>query len=671
MRTSFLFAASLSISSIAPAQQLSLQWAQAAAKGIESVQFAENGDLFALSYGGNSVLLQRYSTTGVLLWTRTLSAPTLTALDMDVDASDNIYVYLGLTTGQLDLDPGPLTTLVDPGKIYAKYNSSGQFQWGLSVESLTDLSDSYGGISCDDEGNLYITGDLGTGTYDMDPGPDVFNLVVPDFSTGSFIARYRANGTLHWADVKAWNAGFSNSRDIAALRNGSGFYVTQKLDNGGPLSSQIDVDPGPGVFNVFTETQNLLRYDSSFAFVAHANIGYGDQRLAADNNDQAYLMAQASAGAGFWAVKYARSGQELDQVYQTSLTTTGNLRFADIVPDGQGGFLGSYSNNCDFNFVRFFKMNVSGLVDFNLFLNSGSDCTLPVGKGFDLQGGKLALGTFNGNYGVDYDPGPGVLSLPGVGSNEGALGVFDWCASAPFEPFGIDLVTSEWCLGDTITLQADAFGDASGYTWDPGDWTVLSGQGSGTAEIITAPTLINTVLLAATNACGSSVPVPLPIIATTASAQLPENEIACYTYEGILDPGPCAGCTYVWQPGGATTATLPVDIDVTTTFIVEATNGSCTVSDSMTIVIDACLGISTQDGASVVLSPVPVLRSEQLVVSGAQSADIHQLIGADGREHALDMESTGGAVHIRTNALPAGQYVLRFADGAVRTFVVQ
>lgn len=671
MRTSFLFIAVLSIAIVSPAQQLSLQWAQASTKGMESVQFAANGDLFALSYGGNSVLLQRYSTTGVLLWTRTLSAPTLTALDMDVDASDNIYVYLGLTTGQLDLDPGPLTTLVDPGKIYAKYNSSGQFQWGLSVESLTDLSDSYGGISCDDEGNLYITGDLGTGTYDMDPGPDVFNLVVPDFSTGSFIARYRADGTLHWADVKAWNAGFSNSRDIAALRNGAGFYVTQKLDNGGPLSSQIDVDPGPGVFNVFTETQNLLRYDSSFAFVAHANIGYGDQRLAADNDDRAYLMAQASAGPGFWAMKYARTGQQLDQVYQTSLTTTGNLRFAEIVPDGQGGFLGCYSNNCNVNYVRFFKMNVSGLVDFNLFLNSGSDCTLPVGKGFDLQGGKLALGTFNGNYGVDYDPGPGVLSLPDVGSNEGALGVFDWCASVPFDPFGIDLVTSEWCLGDTITLEADAFGDASGYTWDPGDWTIFSGQGSGIVQVITGPTLINTVLLAATNACGNSVSVPLPIIASTATAELPEDVLACYEFVGVLDPGPCPGCTHLWQPGGATTATLPVDIDETTTFTVEATNGACTATDEITIVIDPCLGIEVQDGSPLVLSPVPVRRGDRLVVRSAKGMHIQQLIGADGREHALDMERGEGAVSIRTDGLAPGQYVLRFADGTARTLVVQ
>ncbi len=672
MRTYFLFAATLFISSIATAQQLSLQWASSATKGVEGVQFAANGDLLSLGYGGNNVFLQRFSGTGELLWTKTMSAPTLIALDMDVDASDNIYVYLGLTTGQVDLDPGPFTTLVNPGKIYAKYNSSGQFQWGFSIEDLTDLSDSYGGISCDDAGNLYIAGDLGEGTFDMDPGPGVWNVVAPTFTIGTFIARYRPDGSLHWADLRAWTGGFSFTRDIAALRNGAGFYVTQRIDNGGPLSDQIDVDPGPGVFNVSNETYNLLRYDSTYAFVAHGYAGYGVQRLAADDNDQAYLIAEAATGAGFWAVKYNRVGQEVQQVYQTSLTNTGNLRLADIVPDGQGGVLGAYSNNCTFNYVRIFKMNVSGLVDFNIYLNSGSDCTLPVVKGFDLQDGKLAIGTYNGsNYSVDFDPGTGVLSLPGLSDDEGVVAIYDWCASAPFEPFGIDLVTSEWCLGDTITLEADAFGDASGYAWNAGDWTLLSGQGSGTIEIITGPTLINTVTLEATNACGSSAPVPLPIFATIATAELPEDVLECIEFTGVLDPGPCAGCTYVWQPGGATTATLPVDIDETTTFMVEATNGACTASDEITIVIDPCLGIEVQDRSPVVLSPVPVLRGDRLVVRGAKGMDIQQLIGADGREHVLDMERGEGAVSIRTDGLAPGQYVLRFADGTAHTFVVQ
>ena len=492
MRTPIFLATLLLTHFVAYAQQLSLDWGGPAPRGIESVQFASNGDLFSVGHGSDNVVLQRFSDTGVELWTRTLSAPELRAFDMDVDASDNIYVYLSLTSGQVDLDPGPLTTLVNPGKVYAKYNSSGQFQWGFSIEDPTELSDVFGGISCDDAGNLYVTATLGLGTYDLDPGPGEFMVEVPTLSTGTFVARYRADGSFHWGDLRAWTEGFSSSRDIAAIPDGRGFYLFQKLDDGGPIFSPIDVDPGPGVFNVFTDTYNLLRYDSSFAFVAHANVGYDYLRMATDNDDKIYFMSRQAAGTGFYAAKYSRNGQALEQVFQTNLTTQGNLNLADIVPDGQGGFLGSYSNNCDFNTIRFFKVNVSGLVDFNLFLTCGTNCSWPYGKGFDLQGSKLALGTYNLIYSVDYDPGPGTMQLPGVGNGEGALGVFDWCATVPFDPFGIDLVTTDWCLGDTITLMANAFGDASGYTWDPGDWTLLSGQDSNTVQIISGPTPSNT-----------------------------------------------------------------------------------------------------------------------------------------------------------------------------------
>jgi len=672
MRTALL-SFTLLLASALCAQQLSLQWAESTTKGVESVQFAANGDLFALGYGGNSVLLQRYSTTGMLLWTKTLSAPTLIALDMDVDASDNIYVYLGLTTGQVDLDPGPFATLVNPGKIYAKYNSSGQFQWGFSIEDLTDLSDSYGGISCDDAGNLYIAGDLGEGTFDMDPGPGVWNVVAPTFAIGTFIARYRPDGTLHWADLRAWTGGFSFTRDIAALRNGAGFYVTQRIDNGGPLSDQIDVDPGPGVFNVSTETYNLLRYDSTYAFVAHGYAGYGVQRLAADDNDQAYLIAEAATGAGFWAVKYIRVGQQLQQVYQTSLTNTGNLRLADIVPDGQGGVLGAYSNNCTFNYVRIFKMNVSGLVDFNIYLNSGSDCTLPVVKGFDLQDGKLAIGTYNGsNYSVDFDPGTGVLSLPGLSDDEGVVAIYDWCAGAPFEPFGIDVATESWCLGDTIQLAADAFGDANAYTWNAGSWTIASGQGTDTLYVITGPQLSSTVSLAATNACGNSSPVAVQVEADQANADLPASDTYCYGFTDVLDPGPCPGCTFLWQPGGGTTATLPVDIDETTTFTVTATNGACSVTDSITITIDPCLGIDATSPSAMTLAPVPVAQGEQLGVQGVKSLqDLVYLVSADGRVHALLAEPGDDGLRIHTTGLVAGVYTLLFADGSAKRFVVQ
>lgn len=648
------------------AQQMDLSWATSAVGGINKLKFAANGDVFALGSGSNGVQLQRYSASGTVLWTKTLSAPSLYGIDMDVDGSDNVYVYLGFNTGQLDLDPGPNVTLVNPGKTYAKYNSSGQFQWGFSIGNGTDMSDNYGGISCDNAGNLYIAADLGPGTYDMDPGPGSSNLVLGPSAYGPFMARYRADGSLHWAEVRAWANGFSYTRDIAALRDGSGCYVVQQLDNGS--GGQIDVDPGTGVVNVVNDAQYLLRYDSSFAYVAHTTQGFGEQRLAADSNGDAYLLARASAGDGFWALKYSRSGQVLNQVYQTSLPSIGNLRLADIVPDGQGGAIGAYSNNCSPSFYRFFKMNVSGLADFNLTLYSGTDCTNPTVRGFDLRGGTFAVGSFNNSYTVDFDPGAGAAVLP-TGSDKGAVALYNWCNGVPFDPFGINVVSTAWCVGDTLTLAADAFGDASNYTWDAGAWTIAA-QSGDTLQVIADNAGPVTVSLAATNTCGSSAPVTTQLTAGNATADLPIDETACFSYTGVLDPGACTGCTYVWQPGGAITTTLNVNITETTSFTVTATQGACSVSDSTTITIENCTGITDAAMSGVVLAPVPVVRGQEVVLSGAEPGSVLRLTTVDGRAASMPFVATSSQVRIPTADLAPGLYLLHGASHKALRLVV-
>lgn len=668
MRTALLFLLNFSLLT-ARAQQFNLTWATQTENGVQRVKFAANGDLFTLS-SGNNVMLQRHTGTGALLWTKTLSAPTLMALDMDVDGNDNVYLYLGFTTGQLDLDPGPFTTLVNPGKVYAKYSGSGQFQWGFSLENGTDLSASYGGISCDDAGNLYIAGNLGTGTYDMDPGPGVHNLVVGPSTTGIFMARYRPDGSLHWADMRQWSGGFNYTRAIAAMRNGAGFYVVQRLDNGSGLGGQVDVDPGPGVFYVYNESINLLRYDSTFAFVARAGANYGEQRLVADNAGRAYLLASAYSGGGLWAVKYNTTGQNLNQVYQTTLPSSGNVRLAHLAVDGQGGVMGAYSVNCNANYYRFYKMNVSGLVDLNFQLYSGSDCTYPIVRGFDLRGDSFAVGSYNNNYAVDFDPGVPVQSLP-TGTNKGVVALYNWCSGAPFEPLGINLLSTSWCVGDTVALSAHAFGDASSYTWNAGTWSLASGQGDTLAYVVATNAGPATVSVTADNACGSSAAVSQQITAGMATAVLPADTVACLGLSTVLDPGPCAGCTFLWMPGGATTPTLPVSITETATYSVMVTQGNCTVGDSILLTIETCAGINGREFFSLAITPVPAMRGETVTVSGLPPGSLLRLITLDGRIVLPSIHATNGKASISTGTLAPGLYLLQGAAEKALRLVVQ
>ena len=653
----------------ANAQQLTLAWATEVVPTNSRVKVAEGGGVFALGNGDNSAVIQRFSEDGVVLWTKTLSAPTLYAIDMDVDGSNNIYVYVGFTTGQLDLDPGPFTTLVNPGKVYAKYNSSGQFQWGFSIANTTDLSEDYGAISVDDAGNLYICGDLGEGVYDFDPGPGVYDLVCGDFTTGSYVARYRPDGTLVFANVRTWYGGFSNSRDIAVMRDGTSFYFIQKLDNGGAPSSQIDVDPGPGVFNIYNDSQCILRYDSTFAFTGGNYTNYGDVRLCVDAAGDAYALGQSSVGAGVRVEKFAGPGPTLTQVYSTALYTTGNLRLGDVAPDEQGGCLGMYSNNCTASYIRFFKMNVSGLVDFNnLNLYSGTDCTLPGAKGFALRGGTIFMGTYNNNYVVDFDPGAGVLSLP-TGNNDGVVARYDWCAGAPYDPFDI-VYTAPLCHDDTVTFTVDAFGDASSYTWSMDVWEIVSGQGTGSVDVHVIGGGSIEISVTAENSCGSSEPYIIIPESFIPEINLGDDDTWCYSYTGTIGSDPCWDCTYVWEPGGATTPTLAIAITVTTTYVITATVGGCVASDSMTITIDPCLGVEQVQVVDVTLSPVPLTNGDALRVSGLRAQELAHITSADGRQHRIAAEGTGNAVVIATNALAAGTYVLHAKDGRAWRFVV-
>ena len=654
--------------SLAHAQQITLDWATETVPANNRVKLAEGGGVFALGTGDNSAVIQRISAAGAVWWTKTLSAPTLYAIDLDVDTSNNVYIYVGFTTGQLDLDPGPQTTLVNPGKVYAKYTSSGQFLWGFSIENTTDLSEDYGAISVDDAGNLYILGDLGEGTYDFDPGPGVYDLVCGDFTIGSYIARYRPDGTLVFADVRTWYGGFTSSRDIDVMRDGSAFYVIQTLDNGGPLSSQIDVDPGPGVFNVYTETQSIMRYDSAFAFQGQAYTNYGDIRLCADAQGDAYLMGTASVGAGFWAVKYSGNGPNLTQVYSTPLTSTGNLRPGDIAPDDQGGCLGMYSNNCTNSVIRFYKMNVSGLVDFSLFINSGTDCTLPGGKGFDVDGNSFYMGTYNNGYVVDFEPGASVLSLP-TGNNDGVVARYDWCADAPFQPFDI-LLPSPICTLDTVTFNVSAFGDASSYTWNTSVWPILSGQGTASITALVSSIGNDAISVIAVNACGSSDPVEVYPVSFYPEWSPLEDAEECYNYNGVIDPQLCPDCTASWQPGGETTPTLSVSITETTTFILTVTSGGCVDTDTLTITIDPCLAVNDATREPVSLSPVPVASGELLRVRGVLPRELAFITSADGRQYPIAAVATGTMAMIATSQFAAGAYTLRSTDGRAWRFVV-
>lgn len=117
--------------------------------------------------------------------------------DLLVD-HDGSLVITGTSSGQLDLDPGPGTCMIN-SVFYAnvafctKILSDGSFGWGFALESQNDneiLS-----MAVDQENTLWIAGSVCSST-DFDPGTGFIGINPVANDEDGFVASYTAQGNL-------------------------------------------------------------------------------------------------------------------------------------------------------------------------------------------------------------------------------------------------------------------------------------------------------------------------------------------------------------------------------------------------------------------------------------------------------------------------------------------
>ena len=101
------------------------------------------------------------------------------------------------------------------------------------------------GIDIDNNNNIYTTGSF-IGTFDFDPGANVYDLTNTGSGLDSYILKLSTIGDLMW---------------VKAIQNGMFYDLSVDNDNNvyavGPFSGTIDFDPGSGIFvinNLSSET---------------------------------------------------------------------------------------------------------------------------------------------------------------------------------------------------------------------------------------------------------------------------------------------------------------------------------------------------------------------------------------------------------------------------------
>jgi len=195
-----------------------------------------------------------------------------------IDRSGNIYVTTGFND-TVDFDPGPGTYwLTSAGTsalwdaVILKLNPDGDFLWAKQMGSAS--YDSGMSIDVDQQGNVYSTGYF-TQTADFDPGPDTFNLT----SLGGYdlyIQKLDSSGNFIWAKTIGQLLYDQYGYGLAVNADGD-VYVSGTFN-----STNMDFDPGPGVFNMksaFNDNIFILKLNTLGDFVWAKQMGgqYGNE----------------------------------------------------------------------------------------------------------------------------------------------------------------------------------------------------------------------------------------------------------------------------------------------------------------------------------------------------------------------------------------------------------
>jgi hypothetical protein len=204
--------------------------------GAVLTAFNSNGPSFASTIansGINDAFLVKYNTSGIVQWvTRLASSGEDAAYGISLDSSGNVYVtgMYSTTFTAYNSDTSQFTTtltsLGSTDAFLVKYNPSGFVQWLTRVASTGE--DIAYGIVADSSGNVYITGQGGSGavlTAFNSNGPSFATKIANSGSNDAFIAKYNSDGIVQWV-TRVGGTGADIGRGIAVDITNRRLYVT-------------------------------------------------------------------------------------------------------------------------------------------------------------------------------------------------------------------------------------------------------------------------------------------------------------------------------------------------------------------------------------------------------------------------------------------------------------
>lgn len=341
--------------------------------------FGEN----LVSSGSSDVFIACFTAQGNLVWVAQ-GGGNLEDGPRDIYVDDqHVYVTGGFTDQALFGNE----TLISAGArdvFLLKYDLDGNLQWAIAGGSVTD--DIGASVATDDEGNIYIVGDINYVATFGDHTVSYYGF------TDIFIAKYNANGTCQWA-TSAGGPIYDGGSCIDVVGNdifiGGGFndeavfgdtsvisvdfvdiYIAHYLTDG----SFVEVISAGGTNN---ENINGLAVDSELNVYIGGwfivDITIGEDTYNSTTNDA--FLAKYEPGVGFiWSQQYGGTGiDEVLDLYCDSddqliiagtFQNTISIGNSQLESDGfDDGFVGKFDASGSYNWV--FQMGGSGTLRIN------------------------------------------------------------------------------------------------------------------------------------------------------------------------------------------------------------------------------------------------------------------------------------------------------------------
>ncbi|HWY37226.1 MAG TPA: T9SS type A sorting domain-containing protein, partial [Bacteroidia bacterium] len=214
-----------------------------------NADFDPGSGVHMLSGGTESGFLAKYDANGNYKWAFKNSSGVGTSVAADIGS--NILLTGGFK-GVGNFNPSGtnnLTAIGNEDLFLARYDSSGNYVWAFNAGCSGKTNEGMS-VSCDKNGNIWITGQLSSGNVDVDPGSAIYYLSAGS-PQNSFIAKYNS---------KSMGIRQQNNEDnyMNAFPNPSDGNITIGINETNPGHLTVFNQTGEKVFET-TVTNNYLK----------------------------------------------------------------------------------------------------------------------------------------------------------------------------------------------------------------------------------------------------------------------------------------------------------------------------------------------------------------------------------------------------------------------------